>query len=318
MSLCGYSKIDTTAGEPVPLPDHETILDWCDAQQLRWRVYSESLSFTTLFTARRPHSLEADPEHFRSFSALAHDFQSESAATFPHFILIEPAYSDDPFVDSPRDNHPPNPIGPGEALVADVYRAVTSNLRRWQRTVAIFTYDEHGGFYDHVPPFPVTTEPPGFEDDAWKDRTAFTTSGPRVPALIVSPLVGRGSSSRLRFDHTSVLQLMADLAAPGYAYSEQVKRRHLEGQIHSVSELFTGAVREGAPPVLPPFKAARWIKPEWRGKIPAGAAAFQQAHASLAAQRLEVVRSLAARKAPQLRLGKPGYLSGWHAKAHSP
>jgi phospholipase C len=310
MSLCGYTKIDETDGKP---PDHESVVDWCDGQNLRWRVYAESFSFITLFTMARPGALEGDQKHFRNVSHLAHDFQGEHAATFPQVIIVEPAYSDDPFVSKPNDNHPPNPMGPGERFLADVYRAVTINKERWKRTVVIVCYDEHGGFFDHVPPFRVTTDSPGFEDDAWQDKASFMTSGPRVPAIIVSPLVARASHSSLRFDHTSVLQFLADVAVPGHAYSEVVARRHKEGQIHSLSEVLAESpVREVAP-VMPPIPMAAPAKAAAAGQAKtAGMQAFDNARQGLASQRKDAAVAVSQKTAPKIKLGARNYIAARH------
>jgi phospholipase C len=313
VSLCGYTKIDQTAGEPLPLPDHESVLDWCDARNISWRVYSESLSFMTIFTAFRPHGLEHDHQHFRNLSELAHDFRGESGGTFPHFVIVEPGYSDDPFVSKPSDNHPPNPMAPGEAFLADVYRAVTSNPKRWESTVMIVVYDEHGGFFDHVPPFRVTTPSPGFEDDAWVDKSPFMTSGPRVPAIIVSPLVGRASHSSLRFDHTSILQFMADVADPGSAYSKIVADRHKEGAIRSLSEVIAEAPLQGRPPIMPPVRLAAPGKPTTQASArTAGMQAFDHARQALAAQRKEAVAAVSQSAAPKIKLGARNYIAARH------
>ena len=61
--------------------------------------------------------------------------------------------------------------------------------------MVIVTYDEHGGFYDHVPP-------PACEDDSPQLRSL----GPRVPAFVVSPWVGAGSVSSTIYDHTSIIK----------------------------------------------------------------------------------------------------------------
>jgi Phosphoesterase family len=61
----------------------------------------------------------------------------------------------------------------------------------------VITYDEHGGFYDHVPP---PRNPP---DD---DPRHFSRYGVRVPAIVVSPWVGRKSFSHELFDHTSIIK----------------------------------------------------------------------------------------------------------------
>jgi Phosphoesterase family len=67
---------------------------------------------------------------------------------------------------------------------------------QWDKTLLIITYDEHGGFHNHVPPPPA-------EDD---NPAVFGLYGIRVPAIIVSPLVGRGSVSTTLFDHTSIIK----------------------------------------------------------------------------------------------------------------
>src|SRR5438046_2472316 len=59
----------------------------------------------------------------------------------------------------------------------------------------VITYDEHGGFYDHVPP---TT--------CQDDSPAFRTYGVRVPAIVASPLTERESVSNVVYDHTSIIK----------------------------------------------------------------------------------------------------------------
>jgi phospholipase C len=313
MSLCGFTEIDQTAGEPIPLPDHYSVLDYCNDNNLRWRVYREALSFVTLFKGM---GLEKGTQRFRGVSDLAHDFQKESAASFPQLIIVEPTYSDDPGSQTntmhvphpswliPTDNHPPNAMGPGEAFLAQVYRAVTSNERRWQTTVMVVVYDEHGGFFDHVPPFKVTTP----AREGWKDKTPFTTSGPRVPAIIVSPLVPRASRTDLRFDHTSVLQLLADTAELG-AYSDEIRSRFKEGAIHSVSEVIEEEPWVEKPPEMLPLK---WDKSRSQyivatNKPAAGTPAFEHARKSLAAQ------DQVASSGPKIKLGARNYLAARHS-----
>ena len=67
---------------------------------------------------------------------------------------------------------------------------------QWEKTLLIIFYDEHGGFFDHVPP-------PEATDD---DPKMFGRYGLRVPALIVSPWVPPRSVSKTLFDHTSVIK----------------------------------------------------------------------------------------------------------------
>ena len=87
-----------------------------------------------------------------------------------------------------------------------VVEAVISSPN-WQKTMLIIIYDEHGGFYDHVPPPPAAQIAPGLP----------VTYGGRVPAFIVSPWVtggmvfgnDAGSGEALYFDHTSILKTIA-------------------------------------------------------------------------------------------------------------
>jgi phospholipase C len=79
----------------------------------------------------------------------------------------------------------------------DVYRAVTRSPA-WPRTVLVITFDEWGGFYDHVPPSPAPDTNPGLTG----------LRGFRVPALVVSPYAQRGAIGHEVYDHTSILKLI--------------------------------------------------------------------------------------------------------------
>jgi phospholipase C len=89
----------------------------------------------------------------------------------------------------------------------------------------LVTYDEHGGFYDHVPP---PTDVPGPGDaQGWVTRLVralwhrntssfdFTVLGPRVPAVVISPFIRRGTVDHEPHDHTSVAATLRELFAPG-------------------------------------------------------------------------------------------------------
>jgi phospholipase C len=99
-----------------------------------------------------------------------------------------------------NDDHPPSDVIAGQDLILTIYHALSS-APTWEKTLLIITYDEHGGFYDHVPP-------PAAADDS----PDFQRLGVRVPALLVSPLVAAGSSSTqllgpdVHFDHTSIIK----------------------------------------------------------------------------------------------------------------
>ena len=76
----------------------------------------------------------------------------------------------------------------------------------WPRTLLIYTYDEHGGYYDRVPPPPAIAPdsiPPKLSaDDA---PGGYDIYGPRVPAVAISPYSKPNGVSDVVHDHTSVL-----------------------------------------------------------------------------------------------------------------
>ena len=138
----------------------------------------------------------------------------------PAYTFIEPNYgnfgSDFTCGDS---QHPVNDITNGEWLIKFVYETIR-NSPIWNSSLLIITYDEHGGFYDHVPPPPAT--PPG---DTSPDSSpggvigavlggpqlfAFDLYGVRVPAVVISPYIPKGTIDDRTYDHTSVLRTIED------------------------------------------------------------------------------------------------------------
>jgi phospholipase C len=76
----------------------------------------------------------------------------------------------------------------GEALIHDVYMALTGNPDVWQKTMLPIVYDEHDGLFDHVAP-PACQNPDG--QNSADPPFDFTRLGGRVPAVIVSPYINR-------------------------------------------------------------------------------------------------------------------------------
>ena len=124
-----------------------------------------------------------------------------AAGRLPAVSWIDPRFKDLRVLgpDS-NDDHPPSDVLAGQDLVLTLYHALSS-APTWSKTLFAITYDEHGGFYDHV-------TPPAAPDD----HPDFRRLGVRVPALLISPLVERGSTSTallgpdFHFDHTSLIK----------------------------------------------------------------------------------------------------------------
>jgi phospholipase C len=133
----------------------------------------------------------------REFEDFARDLQDPSFDA--GYIHIEPSYDAlDDFEDG-NSQHPNGSVAAGERFIKATYEAIR-NSPVWEKSLLIITWDEHGGFYDHVIPGPAV--PTGN-----RGRThgfMFDQLGPRVPALVVSPLIPRNLIEHKTFDHTAI------------------------------------------------------------------------------------------------------------------
>ena len=112
------------------------------------------------------------------------------------------------------DEHPPAPPAYGAWFISRVLTALVANPEVWSKTVVFLTYDESGGFFDHVAP---PTAPPGtpgeYVTTAPLPPAAAGDAGPigfgfRVPTLVVSPFSRGGYLSSDTFDHTSLIRFL--------------------------------------------------------------------------------------------------------------
>lgn len=143
----------------------------------------------------------ADESHFGHFR----DFQDRAAnGTLPAYSFLEPSWDS-----TGNSQHPNYDVSKGEQLIHDVYYAVR-NGNAWGSTLLLITYDEHGGNYDHMPP-PADATPPG-DGTVGEFGFDFTRFGVRVPAVLISPLIAKGTVFRGsgRIDHTSVLKTIQE------------------------------------------------------------------------------------------------------------
>jgi phospholipase C len=110
--------------------------------------------------------------------------------------------------------HPPAPEIYGELVASQVLSALVSNPAIWAKTALFITYDENGGFFDHVPPPVAPAGTPGEYLTANPlPADASGTAGPiglgfRVPTLVVSPFARGGFVCSDAFDHTSTLRFL--------------------------------------------------------------------------------------------------------------
>jgi phospholipase C len=122
-------------------------------------------------------------------------FQLAKKGDLPAVSWIDPNFAAwPPKSQSGNDDHPPSNVQRGQSLVSQIYNTLRQS-HKWDRTLFVVTYDEHGGFYDHV-------IPPKAEDK-WPHLQRY---GIRVPALVISTWVGKQTVSHTVFDHTSILK----------------------------------------------------------------------------------------------------------------
>ena len=150
--------------------------------------------------------LQHQPQLFGTYDQFLSDCQK---GTLPDYSFVEPNYSDHDTATGEEvasDQHPDHNVQAGEAFIAGVYNAIKGNADLWPSTVLLIVYDEHGGIFDHVPP-PACT-PDQFTASANDTGTgqpfAFDRLGVRVPAILVSPWVPKGTVVSRVFDHASI------------------------------------------------------------------------------------------------------------------
>jgi phospholipase C len=140
-----------------------------------------------------------DIQHYSNFAS------DLGNSTYPYsYIFIEPSYDVLDEYKNSTSQHPLTDIMLGEALIKETYETIR-NSPHWNNSVLIITWDEHGGFYDHA--IPQSAVAPG--DTAPQDNHnqfgfTFEQYGPRVPAVVISPLVPKNVIDHRLYDHASI------------------------------------------------------------------------------------------------------------------
>jgi phospholipase C len=210
-ALCGVaagSRDDRPLHVP-PLYHQPSFTRHLDAHRISWRWYSFDPGTLRLADA---HYLLGHHQRFGYFSKtglpwktvfdiscnpkIPSFLEDAAAGTLRSVSWIDPAFTNfNPLGFPVNDDHPMADIKDGQDLVLAVYNALAASPQ-WDRSLLIIAYDEHGGFYDHVPP-------PEAADD---EPEMFGRYGVRVPAIIVSPWIEPRTVSHTLFDHTSIIK----------------------------------------------------------------------------------------------------------------
>jgi phospholipase C len=126
-------------------------------------------------------------------------FEDAAAGVLPRVVFLEPFGGSEKYS---TDDHPWADVGIGQRWIREVFRAFVESPH-WKSGAFIITYDEWGGFFDHV-------RPPVFADsrESKQDQDNFGQGGFRVPALIASPYARRGAVDHRLYEHTAILRFL--------------------------------------------------------------------------------------------------------------
>lgn len=187
--------------------ENGNIFDALEANCNDWRIVAGD-SFPFSFILKGMNMYRASG-HIQDFDDFASDIKESDFRD--QFVWIEPKYGAHSFdILGPGDYvcgssmHPLDDVTRGEQLIKTVYETIR-NSPHWERSLLIITFDEHGGFYDHVKPG--SAVPPGDIETATYHQTGFKfgTLGVRVPALVISPYTRAGTVDHTVYDHSSIL-----------------------------------------------------------------------------------------------------------------
>ncbi len=173
----------------------DTIFEHLSEQKVSWKYFEHSYSFLRFFER---HTF--DPDNVVNYDDPKTGFlASAKSGTLPSVSFVDPHFVDYPpgsFCDEP-----PSDIRNSQPFIRTLVEGLVAGPK-WEQTLLLIVYDEHGGFYDHVPPVPAVKVSPEM----------LPTTGVRVPCFVVSPWVKGGTvfgSDTLHFDHTSILKTIA-------------------------------------------------------------------------------------------------------------
>lgn len=231
--------------------EHGSLFELLNHHGLHWRLYGDiddqfSPRYGSIFgsipiaTALRGITI-ADAHSFAGFS-------KDLLGVYPYqFTWIEPNYGDvSKNYQYGSSQHPMDSLNAGQEMLYVAYNALL-NSPLWATSLLIVTYDEHGGYYDHVAPPPAIA--PGDSDrykEHSKDKFDFKQYGVRVPAVVVSPLIPSNTIDHTLYDHTSIAKTLESLfGLPGLTARD--------ANANDLSPLLTGALRtERLEAPLPP------------------------------------------------------------------
>jgi len=179
--------------------DQPTVFNLLDAAHVSWKVYYSQIAFADIFAYVRNHA----PGNVVPMS----DYYADAAAgRLPEVSFIDPIFVAANTVEN--DEHPPSNVQVGQNFTSGVINALFQSPN-WSSSALFLTYDEHGGFYDHVAPPPAPV-PDGIAPllQPGDVPAAFDRYGIRLPVVVVSPYSRPRAVSNTVHDHTSILRFI--------------------------------------------------------------------------------------------------------------
>ena len=184
---------------------NKTIFQQLGEHERDWTIYyggfpPQSIVFKNLWTGH-------DHRWMQRFKPIQDLYRAISTGHLPHYAFLEP----DMLGRNSDSQHPSmggwNDFRAGERLIWQVYHALRQNPEVFQKTLLLITYDEHGGFFDHVHPPQgdyLKVDPPYQNPDKPSESFPFDLLGPRVPAVLVSPWIAAGTVDQTVYEHSSI------------------------------------------------------------------------------------------------------------------
>lgn len=226
--------------------ENGTIYDRLEDACFDWRVFMGD-EFPQVFAISGMTDQRIEG-HFVGFDKFAHKINDPNYSV--PYTFIEPNYGN-VLPTTPEDftcgtsQHPLDDVTRGERLIKQVYEAIR-NSPHWNDSLLLVTYDEQGGFFDHVNP-PSTVSPGDTISDETNNHHNFDFDqlGIRVPAIVISPLIPRNMVDHETYDHTSLLATMEKM----FGFSPLTKR---DAQANTLNHLLSlNTPRSDAPTSLP-------------------------------------------------------------------
>ena len=191
----GFQIAASLAGRDIVFANG-TIFDRLRAAKVPFRIYAADN--TPNVAILHGISTYFDIDELDDFERDLHNDNFDAAYTFiePHYDVLTLKQYQFKWGNS---QHPPGAVAPGEALIKRVYEAIR-NSPRWNESLLVVTWDEHGGFFDHVLPPPAA--PTGTRGKF--NGFLFDRLGPRVPAVVISPLIPRNLVVHRTLEHSVI------------------------------------------------------------------------------------------------------------------